>query len=255
MSSGDETDVCVKLKEITTGVVVDDIDEEPRDQTSETGRRRNSPKANDLKVSGNESPLKKAAMEIAREELEEEQVRAEEENASSAERKQAENEADDENDEEFDTRDPMSAPSTKSLLRFAFHGDVRRARKLLKEASEDASVDQVSVNGTDHHGWTALHWCASRGHVKFAEFLLSAGALVNKTEDINEWTPLHIAAISKTKDMCRLLLKHGARRGALDKWGDSPHECGPIPAGKHDVKSLELKKLLSTNASLQTGGL
>lgn len=88
---------------------------------------------------------------------------------------------------------------TASLPEAARIGDRAAVRSLL---SENASVDEG-----DNKGNTALHWAALNGDSRLAELLLSAGALVDATND-SDATPL-IYAIHTPK-LVEVLLEHGA---------------------------------------------
>mmetsp|Transcript_2911 Transcript_2911/g.6762 ORF Transcript_2911/g.6762 Transcript_2911/m.6762 type:complete len:272 (+) Transcript_2911:373-1188(+) len=156
-----------------------------------------------------------------------------------------------------DTRTPMSEEGVKTLLRCAFHGDMRRAEKVLQEQTTDLGVQEVSVNCIDKHGWTPLHWSASRCHARFTQFLLQHGAQVHAREYTNGWTPLHVAAIAASSDaydVAEVLINHGASRRVFDRWGDIPHEVAPRPTkggGKRSEELLELRKLLRPRAHPQ----
>lgn len=55
-----------------------------------------------------------------------------------------------------------------------------------------------------------------------------ASAFVDARDDLNGWTPLHLAAIggsSKHFEVARLLVDRGARRDIADAHGDYPCDC------------------------------
>lgn len=108
----------------------------------------------------------------------------------------------------------------------------------------------------DQHGWNALHWATSEAQVENVRELLSlekavrhdaeeeGGLLadeisgmdfVNARDDVNGWTPLHLAAIggsSKHFEAASHLLDNGARRDIRDAYGDTPQDCVAAKGGK-----------------------
>jgi ankyrin repeat protein len=74
---------------------------------------------------------------------------------------------------------------------------------------------KVSVAEEDHHGWNALHYAASEGHVHTVDFILSLikargiSADIKTTNAMKE-TALHIAACFNHKNVCEVLLSRGA---------------------------------------------
>lgn len=119
-----------------------------------------------------------------------------------------------------------------------FHGDVVTVRKLLKS-------DNSLVCVRDAKNLTPMHVAASRGQHKVLQLLLDFGADVQGPSDKDQWTPVvfasyrgHLAAVEvlvdngagltekdgnpihfagqrKHKDICRLLVEHGAIDGLI----------------------------------------
>ena len=114
-----------------------------------------------------------------------------------------------------------------------FHGDVVAVAKLLEE-------DRTLVRIRDAKNLTPLHVAASRGQSEVAQLLLDFGADVQGPSETDQWTPvvfaayrghfavtevlikngagvtaehgnpIHYAGQRKHKDICRLLVEHGA---------------------------------------------
>ncbi|XP_059488485.1 uncharacterized protein LOC132204174 isoform X2 [Neocloeon triangulifer] len=76
-----------------------------------------------------------------------------------------------------------------------------------------------SVGKKGKHGKTAFHFAAQKGHLAVAKFLLSKGADVNAL-DVDNDTPLTLAARFSNEEMCRYLVDSGAHLTAVDKDGD-----------------------------------
>lgn len=69
------------------------------------------------------------------------------------------------------------------------------------------------VNFEDEEGYPALHSAIDRelpGRLEVLEILCAAGADVN-AHGVNDWTPLHLAAVRNDVGAVRILLRHGAR--------------------------------------------
>ena len=93
-------------------------------------------------------------------------------------------------------------------------------------------------------GSTALHLTVARDDRAATELLLAQGAPVD-ARNINDLTPLHIAAIMQRPEMARLLLAHGAEVNAISKAEQTPLHH----AARHsDQATMQL--LLEHNADL-----
>ncbi|CAK9044819.1 Ankyrin repeat and SAM domain-containing protein 3, partial [Durusdinium trenchii] len=159
----------------------------------------------------------------------------------------------DEEDEE-DPLPPLPDSANRTFLRFAFHGNLQKAKAFLQEQEADQGVEAFSVNTPDRHGWTALMWATARDHQKFANWLCSRGALVNMREHTNGWTALHLAAINSRLDLAQFLIQHGARVKLADNWGDIAHECVPRPLkGPKGDLHRELRRPRRAAARAQVG--
>ncbi|HKQ97109.1 MAG TPA: ankyrin repeat domain-containing protein [Candidatus Polarisedimenticolia bacterium] len=97
----------------------------------------------------------------------------------------------------------------------------------LKEAAvERLRREPASIGAHSHDGWTPLHLAAFFGHHELAALLLERGADVNarsKSATIGpENTPLHAACANKQVEVARLLVERGADVNARDGSGFTP---------------------------------
>ncbi|GFH23859.1 ANK_REP_REGION domain-containing protein, partial [Haematococcus lacustris] len=84
-------------------------------------------------------------------------------------------------------------------------------------------------------GQTALHIAALWGNLEAAAALLRLGTPAN-IRNTRGSTPLHFAASAKRncKEMCELLLQHGAHTDPVDMAGRVPYEM----AASDDLRAL-----------------
>ena len=83
------------------------------------------------------------------------------------------------------------------------------------------SIDQgVGVNTASPDGATALHWAAHWGATDLAERLLSAGALVDASNELGI-TPISIACRNGSEAMVDLLLKAKADAKGSEPSGET----------------------------------
>lgn len=84
----------------------------------------------------------------------------------------------------------------------------------------------VDVNVAGARGMTLLHTAASHGRVDIGEALLDLGsdvaAKISTVGNVLGETPLHLAAQSGHRSMCRLLIGRGADAMAMDADGCTP---------------------------------
>ncbi len=82
------------------------------------------------------------------------------------------------------------------------------------QAVDDLIAKGVDLNAATGDGMTALHWAAQKDLREIVESLLAAGAAVDPTTRIGNYTPLHIASDHANGDAVELLLKAGANVNA-----------------------------------------
>lgn len=90
------------------------------------------------------------------------------------------------------------------------------------QAVDELLLAGANVNRCGPQGWTALHEAALHGDVASTQKLLARRANPNARERQNHGTPLHVAAFQGQLEICRLLLKAGAKAAARDKEGLTP---------------------------------
>lgn len=78
--------------------------------------------------------------------------------------------------------------------------------------------DTLSI--TDDHGWSVLHYAASKGDSSTAEIIVNSGANLDM-RDNGGATPLHYAA-SERNDVAKLLVRAGADVNSTDLHGKTP---------------------------------
>ena len=109
-------------------------------------------------------------------------------NTDSEEDKESESDdADDDDYGDIKEENPMNI----ELRHCCYSGHTSRVEYLLGKGANGNSIDR--------HGWTCLHWAASKGHDDIVELLLNhSGKLskfVNMKENLSGWTALHVSKI------------------------------------------------------------
>ena len=113
---------------------------------------------------------------------------------------------------------PSDSVASKLLMRAVYRGKVRKVKELLKEGIDPEQV-------ADQHGWTGLHWAASQRDSEMVDLFLPYTKLINARELTNGWSPLHLAAISKSLCVVKQLLNAKADVALLDFHGDTAVDC------------------------------
>lgn len=126
--------------------------------------------------------------------------------------------SEDENEEESDNEvDPDSGTDDEDVqyddqasreLLFAIHNEKsEQVQKVLRK-------EGVNIKYQDRHGWSALHWAASKGNSEIVELIIdhrravqhkNVKSLVNMQDKLAGWTPLHVSCRKKMVkyDLCR----------------------------------------------------
>jgi len=91
---------------------------------------------------------------------------------------------------------------------------------------EAVDRDPALVNAYSHDGWTPLHLASFFGHRDIAAFLLERGAAVDARSQSERFaratTPLHAAAANRRVEVAQLLVQRGADVNARDGHGFTP---------------------------------
>ncbi|KAB2071590.1 hypothetical protein ES319_A08G232400v1 [Gossypium barbadense] len=111
-----------------------------------------------------------------------------------------------------------------SLCFAARKGEVRSIQRLIENGA--------AINGSDQHGWTALHRASFKGRIDAVKTLIDKGIDID-LKDEEGYTALHCAVESGHTDVVELLVKKGADVEARTKKGvtalqiaDSLHYAG-----------------------------
>ena len=89
------------------------------------------------------------------------------------------------------------------------------------------------------NNFTPLHSAAMRGHAAVCEVLLRAGAGVNVQTDPQGYAPLHSAAFAGHVEAIRVLLAHGADRTLVNYRGERPADTARRTGQSEAVRVLE----------------
>jgi ankyrin repeat protein len=120
----------------------------------------------------------------------------------------------------------LAAASDLRLVQAAKDQDREAIRALLRE--------DVDVNSPQGDGATALHWAAYWDDPVMADLLISAGADVNRTNDLGV-TPL---ALTSSGAMMKKLLQAGANPNIVSSTGESPLMAAARAGNAESVKAL-----------------
>lgn len=122
------------------------------------------------------------------------------------------------------------------LYKAARHGNLKQVKTLLNKGADP--------NKTTKCGLSPLHIAAFWGEVKIVELLLASDAKPN-VDNGRGWTPLHSASLNAglqgRKDVIRVLVAHGADKGAKDKYGWAPSDYEDL---WKDVNVQKLKNVM-----------
>jgi uncharacterized protein len=91
------------------------------------------------------------------------------------------------------------------------------------------------------NNFTPLHSAAMQGHAEVCEMLLRAGAEVNVQTNPQGYAPLHSAAFAGHIEAILVLLAHGADRGLVNYRGERPVDTARRTGQAEAVRVLEAK--------------
>ena len=80
----------------------------------------------------------------------------------------------------------------------------------------------ASLDATDNQGGTPLHTACSKGHLDIAQWLHSAGASLNATHTSDGYTPLHNACCQGRLEIAQWLCSAGADATLKTNGGETP---------------------------------
>ncbi len=120
-------------------------------------------------------------------------------------------------------------------------GDISSLEKIFN-GHPDIQLD--AYKGFGRNGGTSLILAVEAGHVATAEFLLDAGAGVNKCNQAWGCSPLLLAAETGNAQMVRMLLRNSANINLCDRGGRSP-----LMAASEHGHSEVVSILLSSGAN------
>lgn len=111
---------------------------------------------------------------------------------SSEEEEEEEAEPEDDEDDQDEDHDPIV---NRDLIHACHKGDGRAVQSLLKR-------EGLNLRHVDRHGWTAMHWAASKGHTEIMDMLMDhrrikqqkpLSTILNVQDKLAGWTPLHVS--------------------------------------------------------------
>ncbi|HUU20211.1 MAG TPA: ankyrin repeat domain-containing protein [Sedimentisphaerales bacterium] len=109
-----------------------------------------------------------------------------------------------------------------------------------KKVKEIIDKDPNQINVQDVQGFTPLHLASSKGHIEIVEFLLNHGA-DTELEIFNRDTPLMVAARYARHgqyETIKTLLEHGAKVNHKDKHGRAALHDAAMYSGKEVINLL-----------------
>lgn len=105
------------------------------------------------------------------------------------------------------------------LLSAAELGELGKVKELLSAAKHKDLTADVDTRGLND--FTPLHFAAVEGHIEIARVLLQAGATVDALSTSSS-TPLHLACKQGNRGMVEVLVEHKAAINAQDSFGNTP---------------------------------
>jgi cytohesin len=125
-------------------------------------------------------------------------------------------------------------PEELTALHWAAASGSVEAVQLLLAPPVEADPRAARVNN-----FTPLHSAAMQGHAAVCAVLLRAGAGVNVQTDPQGYAPLHSAAFAGHIEAIEVLLAHGADRGLVNYRGERPADTARRTGQAEAVRLLE----------------
>ncbi|MBA4191107.1 MAG: hypothetical protein C0467_24240 [Planctomycetaceae bacterium] len=125
-------------------------------------------------------------------------------------------------------------PNELTALHWAAASSVLEAVHYLLSPAVQADARAARLNN-----FTPLHSAAMKGHAAICEVLLNAGAGVNVQTDPQRYAPLHSAAFAGHVEAIRVLLEHGADRTLTNYRGERPADTARRQGQTEAAKSVE----------------
>ncbi|XP_002738103.1 ankyrin repeat and MYND domain-containing protein 2-like [Saccoglossus kowalevskii] len=107
----------------------------------------------------------------------------------------------------------------------------------VSKVKEIVSSGKVRVDCLEEHGMTPLQNAAFKGNKELCELLLAHGADVNSNEHENGYTTLMFAALAGSIECCRVLLEAGAKTSSINSVGRTATQMAAF-VGQHSCVSL-----------------
>ncbi|PIK57391.1 putative ankyrin repeat and MYND domain-containing protein 2 [Apostichopus japonicus] len=125
-------------------------------------------------------------------------------------------------------------------------GDLSDSERVLFENVQNDNVilikellskDDVNVNCLDDHGMTPLQNAAFKGNKDVCELLISHGADVNTNEHENGYTTLMFAALSGSPEVTKMMLDAGAKTSPVNSVGRNACQMAAF-VGQHECVTV-----------------
>lgn len=128
-------------------------------------------------------------------------------------------------------------PGELTALHLAAASGKVEAIQFLLATPVEADPGAVRINN-----FTPLHSAAMQGHADVCEALLRAGADVNVQTNPQGYAPLHSAAFAGHIGAIRVLLAHGADRSLVNYRGERPADTAKRTGQAEAVRVLQAKE-------------